>query len=175
MTARPTRLTNGMRWTTIILVLATLLFSWAIVLEQGSEMAAIETGELDADGGAEPGETTTVEGEAGESAEGHDESSEGGEALFGLNLENPVITWGFVAISLALAGGLLLAPRIALIPTIVLASAATILDVREVLLQVAAPQLAALAGATAVAHAAVVLLAVVSSRSILASQRRATS
>jgi len=92
----------------------------------------------------------------------HDESNERArELLFGLDLENPVLVWGFVVVSFAVGAGGALAGQPALLVAIVLAGIAAILDGREVLLQIgrANPAVASLAGTTAALHLAVVVVA----------------
>ena len=162
--------------------ISALLFAAAIVAERGGEPreapAASVVGspaEPTHDATAEAGENTEAGiGEAAEHAEaatvvstpveavGHDENGEQVAELFlGINLENPVLVWGFVVVSLLLAGAVLRLGRPALLLAVAVAGVAAILDGREVLLQIAraSPSVVSLAAATALAHISVVVMA----------------
>lgn len=166
------------RWTTALLILSALLFAAAIVAERGGEARAVA--QISAPAAVTPGEGEAGHDEAAEHAEaapmaavqteppGHDETAEhGGELFLGIDLENPVLVWGFVVVSLLLAAVLRLG-RPALVAAAVLAAVAAALDAREVLLQLVRSNgaVAGLASLTAIAHVAVVLVAIIAWRAV---------
>lgn len=128
--------------------------------------AATEAVQPDAGGGRDAA-TVTVQPDADG---GHDATTESGEhgdqVLFGINLENPWIVWGYVAASLLVALAVLRLATPALVAAIGLAGIAAVLDGKEVLLQMANANtgVATLAALTALVHVAVVVLAVLAWR-----------
>lgn len=154
------------RWTAALLVISALLFG-AAVLAEGGESAeathseATESGEEPASASESP-----QPDEAGEESRPGNEAAELDETLFGIDIENPFIVWGFVIVSLALAAAVLANVRYALMLALALGVVAALLDGREVLLQLAEnnPGIAGLAVATAIAHAAVAILALLAWR-----------
>lgn len=144
------------RWTAAFLVISSLFFASAVLAERSGE--------------SREGPASSESSEAGESQEGneqaegsHAETTEpgAGETLFGLNLENPLIVWGFVGVSLLLAVAVLRFGTPALLLTILLAGAAALLDGREVFFQFGRGNMliVILALLTAVTHAATTILA----------------
>lgn len=144
------------RWTAAFLVISSLFFASAVLAERSGE--------------SREGPASSESSESGESQEGneqaegsHAETTEpgAGETLFGLNLENPLIVWGFVGVSLLLAVAVLRFGTPALLLTILLAGAAALLDGREVFFQFGRGNMliVILALLTAVTHAATAILA----------------
>ncbi|QND64621.1 hypothetical protein HB777_12405 [Mesorhizobium loti] len=130
--------------------------------EQGGHDEAAESSNAKQGGdGAEVGKTGShIEaGETGSHAE---------QTILGINLESSWLTWGFVGVSILLAAAVMRFGAVAplgnatLLLAILLAGVAAILDGREVFLQLARfnASVAGLASLTALAHAAVVILAV---------------
>lgn len=103
-----------------------------------------------------------------EAEPGAREIGEQSETLFGLNLENPWIVWGFVGVSLLLAVAVLRFGKPALLLAILLAGAAALLDGREVIFQFgrANTLIASLALLTALTHAAAAILAFMAWRAL---------
>lgn len=159
------------RWTAALLVISALLFGAAVLAEGGESAEATHS-----EAAERAEEAPELAAESPQSDEAGEESRPGNEAaeldveidetLFGVDLENPLIVWGFVIASLALAAAVLANVRYALILALVLGVAAALLDGREVLLQLAEsnPGIAGLAAAAAVAHAAVAVLALLAWR-----------
>ncbi len=168
-----------------MLAISALLFAAAVLMEGSghSEPArvaahneAAKAGEQAAGGHDEAAGNSNVK-QGGDSAEvgetsSHAEASESGgrseEAILGIALENPWLAWGFVGASILLAaavmrfGAVVRLGNATLLLAILLAGVAAILDGREVILQLtrANASVAGLVALTALAHAAVVILAV---------------
>ncbi len=147
------------RLTAAFLVLSTLLFVSGIWLEQAGE-----TGET-AEGANEAGEgqaETDGQHDAGESEQ------EQSETFLGINFENPLSVWGFAGVSLLLAAAVLRFGRPALLLTLLVTSAATLLDVREVLVQLgrANALIASLAVFVALTHGVAAVLALMAWRAV---------
>ncbi len=154
------------RWTAVLLVISALLFA-AAVFAEGTRREAVEVAHSEATEPAEPNDEVAEaegHGEAGEAEVANDEAAE--ESLFGIDLENPAIMWGFVILSLAVAAVVFANVRPALSVAAALGIVAALLDGREVLTQLAEKNagVAALAGATAIAHVAVAVVAVLAWR-----------
>ncbi|MFA6031320.1 MAG: hypothetical protein WC889_00240 [Myxococcota bacterium] len=119
---------------------------------------------------AEVGETSSraEASETGSRAEAGDAVGRPKEAILGIDLENPWLAWGFVGVSILLAaavmrfGAVVRLGNATFLLAVLLAGVAAILDGREVILQLtrANASVAGLAALTALAHAAVVILAV---------------
>jgi hypothetical protein len=163
---------NWTRWTAALLVISALLFAAAVLAEGGTHRETAEAAHSEATEHAEPPDEATEAQEHEETGEeaGHDESAELDahveESLFGIDLENPVIVWSFVLVSLALAVVIFANVRPALFLAVGLGGVAALLDAREVTLQLAENNagVAALAGATAIAHITVAVVAVLAWR-----------
>jgi hypothetical protein len=175
------------RWTSAMLAISALLFA-AAVLKEGSghrepaSMAAHdqaadtqEQGGHDEDGGgstAKQGGNSVETGEAGGHVEAGETGSHSEQTILGINLENPWLAWGFVGASILLAAAIMRFGadvrfgNATLLLAILLAGVAAILDGREVFLQLARANasVVSLAALTALAHAAVVILAVLAWR-----------
>lgn len=175
------------RWTSAMLAISAVLFAAAVLMEESghqepARMAAHDEAAKTQDGHDEPGEGSTAK-QIGDSAElgeagGHVESGEIGsqaesgetgnhaeQTLLGINLETPWLAWGFIGVSILLAAGVMRLGAVGnarLLLAILLAGVAAVLDGREVFLQLARANasVAGLAALTALAHAAVVILAV---------------
>ncbi|MGX5829931.1 hypothetical protein [Mesorhizobium sp. 43Arga] len=170
------------RWTAAMLAISALLFAAAVLME-GSEhwefariAAHDQAAESQEQGGQdEAGEGRAIKqggdsaevGETGSHAEAGETASHAEPRILGNNLENPWVVWGFVGVSIVLAavvlrlGAVVPFGNVTLLLAILLAGVAAILDGREVFLQLARanPSVASLAALTALAHAAVVILA----------------
>ena len=148
------------RWTAVFLVISTVFFALAVLMERsGESREASATGEQ-LDAGESGEENEQAEGSHAEGA-GTEAGGEESETILGINLENPWIVWGFVGISLLLAVAVLRFGRTAFLFTILLAGAAALLDMREVFFQFGRANMliAVLAFITALAHAAAAILA----------------
>ena len=158
------------RWTAALLVISAVIFALAIQLERSGESRETPT----ASEHSEAGETAGAPNEAGEAGEENEqtkgphteatETGEGGkqaELIFGVNLENPLLVWGFVGISILLAVAVLRFGRPALLLALLLAGGAALLDVREVFFQFGRANvlIASLAVLVALTHAAAAILA----------------
>ena len=158
------------RWTAALLVISALLFGAALLAEGGESAEATHSEASESGQAPELGAQAEENEEAGEEPQPDNEAAEGegeiDETLFGVDLENPFIVWGFVIVSLALAAAVFANVRYALIGALALGVVAALLDGREVLLQLAENNagIAVLAAATAVAHVAVAILAVLAWR-----------
>lgn len=158
------------RWAAALLAIAAVLFALTVLMEQSGESRETSAAGAQSEAG-EAGAPT----EAGESQEGsteaegaHAEAGEEGEEIFGVNLENPWLVWGFVAVSLLLAVAVLRFGQPALLLIILLAGAAALLDAREVFFQFGRANLliANLALLIALAHAAAAILALMAWRAL---------
>ena len=167
--------TTLVRWTAALLAVSAVIFALAVLIERGGasrELPAaseqLKTGE--AGEATEAGESQ----EANEQAEGaHAEATEAGEQdeeIFGVNLENPWLVWGFVGVSLLLAAAVLRFGQPALLLTIPVAGVAAFLDVREVFFQFGRANMliANLALLIALAHATAAILALMAWRALRA-------
>ncbi|MDX8458155.1 hypothetical protein [Mesorhizobium humile] len=171
------------RWTAAMLAISALLFAAAVLMEGGEhrEPASIAAQKEGAEAQEQGGHDEAAEGPTEEQARKSAEAGETGshaeagepdghteETILGINLENPWLVWGFVGVSILLAaavsrfGSIARLGNAALLLAILLAGVAAILDGREVFLQLARgnASVSGLAGLTALAHAAVVILAV---------------
>jgi hypothetical protein len=173
------------RWTSAMLAISALLFVAAVLMEgsghlEPASMAAhdkaTEVGEQPEGGHDEAAENSTAKqgggsaepGEVGSHAEAGEAGGRAEEAILGIDLENPWLAWGFVGASILLAAAIMRFGadvrfgNATLLLAILLAGVAAILDGREVSLQFARANasVAGLAALTALAHAAVVILAV---------------
>ncbi len=167
-----------LRLTAGLLVLSAILFAGGIALERRAHASREVAGIPQAAGAisalGQNAETPGTHQDADQAeaipAEGAASTGQPGEALsetvLGIDLENPWLTIAFVLGSLVLAAALLRFGRRAVPLVILIAAAATILDVREVLFQVEHSNtgLALVAGAVALTHAAVVLLGILAWR-----------
>ena len=116
------------RWTVTLLAVSTLLFGLAVIVERsGHAREAPVASEHVESGEANPSGETREGGEQSESS--HMEESN--EVILGINLENPLIVWGFVGVSLLMIIAVLRFGKTALLLTIPLAGVAAILDARE--------------------------------------------
>jgi hypothetical protein len=167
-----------LRWTSAMLAISALLFATAVLMEgsghhrEPASMAAHdEAAGAQEQGGHDEAAVTPNTKQGGDSAEvgetdSHAEVGETGshveQTILGINLETPWLVWGFVGVSIMLAVAVLRLGKATLLLAILLAGAAAVLDGREVFLQLARANasVASLAVLTAVAHAAVVILAV---------------
>ena len=154
-------------WTSAMLAISALLFATAVLMEgsghrEPAGMAAHDetAGAQEQDGHDEAAESSTAK-QGGGNAEVGETGSHAEQTVLGINLETPWLVWGFVGVSIMLAAVLRLG-KATLLLAILLAGAAAILDGREVFLQLARANasVASLAALTALAHAAVVILAV---------------
>lgn len=165
------------RWTAAMLAISALLFATAVVMEgsghrdPASMVAHDQAPEAQEQGGhdeaaessnAKQGGGSAETGETGGHIEGDETASHAEQMILGINLETPWVVWGFVGVSIMLAAAVLSLGKATLLLAILLAGAAAILDGREVFLQLARANagVASLAALTALAHAAVVILAV---------------
>ena len=161
--------TTLVRWTAALLAVSAVIFALAVLMERSGESRKLAEASEQLKAG-EAGEAT----KAGESQEGneqgegsHVEKAEAGgsgghaEEIFGVNLENPWLVWGFVGVSLLLAAGVLRFGQPALLLAIPVAGVAALLDVREVFFQFGRANMliANLALLIALAHAAAAILA----------------
>lgn len=174
------------RWAAAMLAISALLFA-AAVLTEGSghrergSMAAHDNA-VEEQGGHDEAAESSIANQGGNSAEtgetgGYIESGESGnhaeqmsaeQTILGINLEVSWLAWGFVGVSLLLAAAVIRLRadvrlgNATLLLAILLAGVAAILDGREFFLQLARANasVASLAAVTALAHAAVVILAV---------------
>ncbi|UVK51617.1 hypothetical protein DBIPINDM_004908 [Mesorhizobium sp. AR02] len=156
------------RWTSAMLAISALLFATAVLMEgsghrEPASMAAHDeaAGAQEQGGHDEAAESSTAK-QGGDSAEVGETGSHAEQTILGINLETPWLVWGFVGVSIMLAAAVLRLGKATLLLAILLAGAAAILDGREVILQLARANasVASLAALTALAHAAVVILAV---------------
>ena len=148
------------RWTAALLAISTLFFGLAVIVERsGNAHKAPVTSE-------QTGEAPSAPIPSGESQEGntqpegaHTETTN--EVVFGINLENPWIVWGFVGLSLLMIVAVLRFGKTAVLLTIPLAGVAAVLDAREAIFQFAGNNVsvASLAVLVALAHAAAAILA----------------
>ena len=179
----PPQLARQLRLLATLLVVSAVLFVIGISAERMAEageahtenepVVTTEATETPAEGneGNEEGEgeETHAEGEASEGVEGTGTpSEEGSEAILGLNLENPWIMVAFAAASLALAIAVLRLGQPALLAAVLVAGAATLLGLREIVIQIQRANwlIAGLAGLVALAHAAATLVAVLAWRTL---------
>lgn len=161
--------------TAAMLVVSAALFLGAVQAEHGGSAAltahvqqAAESEEAGHSETSEASENTEVTG-----GEHHGEVAEAEEQNFGVNLESPVVTWGFVAASVLLAVALVAgASPLMLWLAVALGVGAALLDLREVALQAGRGNsfVLALAGLTAAAHAAVALLGFYAVRALAAAR-----
>lgn len=170
-----TNLTVLARWTAAMLAISTVFFALAVLVERSGEAGEAPAASEQLEAGESGEANEQAEGshaEAAEEAEGGEES----ETILGINLENPWIVWGFVGVSLLLAAAVLRFGKPALFLTILLASAAALLDAREVFFQFGRANMliAVLAFLTALAHAAAAILALKAWR-VLGAVSQATS
>jgi hypothetical protein len=177
--------TTLVRWTAALLAISAVIFALAVLMERSGEYRELsaaserlKTGEASAP--TEAGESQ----EENEQAEGsHTEVTKAGESgeqdeeIFGVNLENPLLVWGFVGVSLLLAVAVLRFGKPALLLTIPLAGAAALLDVREVFFQFGRANMliANLALLIALAHAAAAILALMAWRTLRATGQAASN
>ncbi|TSE11685.1 hypothetical protein C1D09_013190 [Mesorhizobium intechi] len=156
------------RWTSAMLAISAILFAAAVLMEgvghqEPADLAAHQeaAGTQEQGGHDEAAENSTAkqDGDSGAVGEtgGHAE-----QTVLGINLETPWLVWGFFSVSIVLAAAVLRFGKATLLLAILLAGAAAILDGREVFLQLARANanVASMAALTALAHAAVVILAV---------------
>ncbi len=154
-------------WTAALLAVSTLFFGLAVMVERsGNAHKASVSSE-------QTGEAPNAPITSGESQEGnaqpagaHTETAN--EVVFGINLENPWIVWGFVGLSLLMIVAVLRFAKTALVSTIPLAGVAAVLDAREALFQFARNNIsvASLAIIVALAHGAAAILAFMAWRSL---------
>lgn len=163
------------RWTAVLLVISTVFFALAVLMERSGESRETPASEQ-LEAGESGEENSQAEGSHAESA-GTEAGGEESETILGINLENPWIVWGFVSISLLLAVAVLRFGRTALLFTILLAGAAALLDAREVFFQFGRANMliAVLAFLTALAHAAAAILALQAWRALAAASLSAVS
>lgn len=150
------------RWTAAFLVISSLFFASAVLAERSGESREGPASSESSEAGESQEGNEQAEGSHAETTEpGAGENAKQGETLFGLNLENPLIVWGFVGVSLLLAVAVLRFGTPALLLTILLAGAAALLDGREVFFQFGRGNMliVILALLTAVTHAAAAILA----------------
>ena len=159
------------RWTAAFLAISSLFFASAVLAERSGESREgpasseqSEAGEASESSGAGESQEGNAQAEGSHAEATQPDAGEGGkkgETLFGLNLENPWIVWGFVGVSLLLAVAVLRFGKPALLLTILLAGAAALLDGREVFFQFGRGNMliVVLALITAVTHAAAAVLA----------------
>ena len=168
------------RWTAALLAVSAVIFGLAVLMERSGESRELsgaseqlKTGEAGAS--TEAGESQEGKQEAIEQAESaHTEGAEAGESgeqgeeIFGVNLENPWLVWGFIGVSLLLAAAVLHFGQPALLLAIPLAGVAALLDVREVFFQFGRANMliANLALLIALAHAAAAILALMAWRAL---------
>jgi hypothetical protein len=156
------KLTTLVRWTAALLAVSTLFFGLAVIVERsGNAHKEPVTSEQN-------GEANT----SGESQEGNAEpegahTETANEVVFGINLENPWIVWGFVGLSLLMIVAVLRLGKVALLLVILLAGVAAVLDAREAIFQFAGNNVsvASLAIIVALTHAAAGILAFMAWRS----------
>lgn len=156
------------RWTSAMLAISALLFATAVLMEgsghrEPASMAAHdEAAGAQEQGGHDEAAKSSTAKQGGDSAEVGETGSHAEQTILGINLETPWLVWGFVGVSIMLAAAVLRLGKATLLLAILLAGAAAILDGREVFLQLARvnARVASLATLTALAHAAVVILAV---------------
>ncbi|RUY21802.1 hypothetical protein EN978_32095 [Mesorhizobium sp. M7A.F.Ca.US.001.04.1.1] len=156
------------RWTSAMLVISALLFAAAVLMEgsghrESASMAAHdEAAEAQEQGGRDQAAESSTPKQGGNSAEIGETGDHAEQTILGINLETPWLVWGFVGVSIMLAAAVLKLGKATLLLAILLAGAAAILDGREVFLQLARANtsVASLAALTALAHAAVVILAI---------------
>ena len=175
----PPQLARQLRLLATLLVVSAVLFVIGISAERMTEageahtenepVVTTEATETPAEGEEGEGEETHAEEEASEGGEGTDtDADEGSEAILGLNLENPWILGAFAAVSLALAMAVLRLGQPALLVAILFAGAATLLDLREVVIQIQRANwlIAGLAVLVALAHAAATVVAALAWRTL---------
>ena len=166
------------RWTAALLAISAVIFALAVLMERSGKSretsaagALSEAGEAGAPTGAGESQEGNAQAEDSE-AEAHEAGGGGEQAeeIFGVNLENPWLVWGFVGVSLLLAVAVLRFGKPAFLLTILVAGAAALLDVREVFFQFgqANMQIAGLALLIALAHAAAAILALMAWRTLRA-------
>ena len=157
--------TTLVRWTAALLAVSTLFFALAVIVERSGN--AEQTGEANTSGESHE--------ENAEPDGAHTETTN--EVVFGINLENPWIVWGFVGLSLLMIVAVLRLGKTALLLTIPLAGVAALLDAREAIFQFAGNNVsvASLATIAALAHAAAAILAFMAWRSPALTGTRPTS
>ena len=146
------------RWIAGLLAISAIVFALAVNLESRGSGTAQSVSAESTEGAGEAGEAHQ-EGGVGDV---HREGGEASEQLFGVNLESPWLVWGFVVVSLVVAAAVLPLWTPAFALAALLAALAAALDAREVFNQTAAGHslIAILAGLIALAHLAVVVLAI---------------
>jgi hypothetical protein len=156
------KLTMLVRWTAALLAVSTLFFGLAVIVERSGNahkepVTSEHTGEANTSGESQEGNA--------EPEGAHTETTN--EVVFGINLENPWIVWGFVGLSLLMIVAVLRLGKTVLLLTITLAGVASVLDAREAIFQFAGNNVsvASLAVIVAFAHAAVAILAFMGWRS----------
>ncbi len=170
-----------LRVTAGLLVLGAILFAGGIALERGGHASPeVPSSHQEAGGLPASGENagTAAAPEAHQDADQAPATPAVGatpinppaeslnETVLGVNLENPWLTIAFVLGSLVLAAALLLLGRKILPLVILIASVATIVDVREVLFQIgrANTGIAIVAAVVALTHAVVLVLGILTWR-----------
>jgi hypothetical protein len=156
------KLTTLVRWTAAWLAISTLFFGLAVIVERSGNthkepVTSEQTGEANPSGESQEGNA--------EPEGAHTETTN--EVVFGINLENPWIVWGFVVLSLLMIVAVLRLGKAALLLTIPLAGVAAVLDAREAIFQFAGNNIsvASLAVIVALAHAVAAILAFIAWRS----------
>ena len=160
-------LTTLARWTAALLAISTVFFALAVLMERSGESRETPAASEQLEAGESEEGNTEAEGSHAEATKAG-EGGEQAELIFGVNLENPWIVWGFVGTSLLLAVAVLRFGQPAFLLTILLAGAAALLDGREVFFQFGRANMviAILALLTALAHAAAAMLALMAWRTL---------